>query len=61
MPTLYAVDVFSNISHEALDAIGGLQTLPQLVEEPKPMEGQGLLQALLEGTGRRAVICCSSA
>ena len=52
MPTLYAVDVFSNISHEALDAIGSLQTLPQLIEEPEPVQRQGLLQALLDGACR---------
>ena len=50
MPAFYAIDVFSNISHGALDAIGGLETLLQLVEKSESMKGQGLLQAFLEGT-----------
>jgi len=52
MPVLYAVDVFSDISHEALDAIGGLEAFPQLVEKPESVKGQSLLQTLLERT------CC---
>ena len=31
------------------------ETLPQLIEEPEPVQRQGLLQALLEGACRLAV------
>ena len=31
------------------------ETLPQLIEEPEPVQRQGLLQALLEGACRPAV------
>lgn len=55
MPALYVANVVFDISHEALDAIGGLEAPAQLVEEPEPMERQGLLQALLERTSGLAV------
>jgi hypothetical protein len=43
MPALYAVDVFSNITHQALDTIGRLQALAQLVKKSKTVEGEGVL------------------
>ena len=55
MPAFYAIDVFSDISHEALDAIGRLQAPAQFVKEPESMERQSLFQALLKGTSGLAV------
>jgi len=57
MPACYAIDVFSDIvfsdiSHEALDAISGLEAgsleaPAQLVEEPESMERQSLFSESL--------------
>ena len=55
VPAFYIVDVLPDITHEALDAIGRLQALAQLVEKSKTVEGEGFLQSLLEGACRSPI------
>ena len=55
VPTFHVVDVAIDLAHEALDAIGRLEAFPQLVEEAKSVEREGVLQALLEGARRLPV------
>jgi len=52
VPTSHVSDVLPDITHEALDAICGLQALAQLVEETKSVEREGVFQPLLKGARR---------
>lgn len=48
VPAFHLTGVLFDVSHQTLDAIGGLQTLSQLVEKSETMESEGVFKPLLK-------------
>ena len=55
VPPLYPPDVVFNQAVQVLNRVGAFERPAHLLEDPKAMEREGLLQALLKGTGCRSI------